>query len=558
MNTSRRTIDRRQLMGLGLGASSLLALSACSPDAGEADAVAETTTPRRGGVLIYFEPQTFTTLFPPQAGFYANGGIVNNIADRLLYQDPETLELHPWIASELPEVNDDATEFTFRLRPGVTYSDGSALTAANVVKNFDLYGLGDKSRQLPKSEQISNYERGEVLNESTVRFHFAAPSPGFAQAVSTMNAGLLSDASLDFDSTGFGPGQARALSASGPFVVDAEEIGTRVALRVREDYDWAPPHFEHQGRAHLDGIDYVVNSEYSVRIGALVSGQADGVREIEAPDEPRLRERGVQLHAAGTNGVDNGLNLRFRHELLRDVRVRRAIISAVDRESIMRKLFTENYPLATGVLAETAAGYKDYAGAWAHDPEASNRLLDEAGWTREGDAGVRSRDGRRLSLRVNTAIPQPRSREVMSLVQQDLLRVGVDLQINEGDYATQNLDSADLDKIQLYHSMVGRADYDVLKSQYSGENRDTLLNLDEESGEYGDPELEELLGRISSEPTADLREAASWAAQDHLVENAYLLPFFEEPQVFAFRERVRGFRTEAVARPQFYDTWLAE
>nr|WP_238147985.1 TIGR04028 family ABC transporter substrate-binding protein [Rothia halotolerans] len=548
-------LNRRQVMGLGLGAGSLLALSACAAE--ETD-VATGGPPRTGGTLVYFEPQTFTTLFPPQAGFYPNGGIVNNITDRLLYQDAETLELHPWIAVELPEVNDDATRFTFRIRRDVTYSDGSPLTAANVVKNLDLYGLGDKSRQLPPSEQISNYERGEVLDEETVRFHFSAPAPGFVQAVSTMNAGLLSDASLDLDSTGYGPGQSGRIAASGPFVIDAEEIGTRLTLRVREDYDWAPPHFEHQGRAYLDGIDYVVNNEYSVRIGALVSGQADGVREIESPDEPRLRERGVQLHAAGTNGVNNGLNLRFRHELLQDLRVRRAIIAAIDRESIMRKLFTENYPLATGVLAESAAGYKDFGDAWPHDPDRSERLLDEAGWTREGGSGIRSKDGERLSLRVNTAIPQPRSREVMSLVQQDLLRVGVDLQINEGDYATQNLDAEYLDRIQLYHSMVGRADYDVLKSQYSGENRDVLLNLDEETQEYGDPELEELLGRIAAEPTEDRREAASWAAQDHLVENAYVLPFFEEPQVFGFRERVRGFRTEAVARPQFYDTWLAE
>ena len=103
-------------------------------------------------MLRYFEPLTWTTLFPPQAGFYPNGGIVNNITDRLLYQDEETLELHPWIAEELPEVNADATEFTFRIRTGVTYSDGSALDAANVAKNFDLFGLGDNARGLPISE----------------------------------------------------------------------------------------------------------------------------------------------------------------------------------------------------------------------------------------------------------------------------------------------------------------------------------------------------------------------------------------------------------------------
>ena len=54
------------------------------------------------------------------------------------------------------------------------------MTAQNIVDNFDLYGLGDKERLLNVSEQISNYERGEVVDEDTVRFYFSAPSPGFA------------------------------------------------------------------------------------------------------------------------------------------------------------------------------------------------------------------------------------------------------------------------------------------------------------------------------------------------------------------------------------------
>src|SRR5699024_11305487 len=97
--------------------------------------------------------------------FYPNGAVVNQITDRLLYQDPETLELSPWIATDLPEINEDATEFTFDIRTDVTYSDGTPLTAENVVRNIDLYGQGDDERLLNVSEQISNYERGEVIDE---------------------------------------------------------------------------------------------------------------------------------------------------------------------------------------------------------------------------------------------------------------------------------------------------------------------------------------------------------------------------------------------------------
>ncbi|WAL39423.1 TIGR04028 family ABC transporter substrate-binding protein [Brevibacterium sp. BRM-1] len=551
---SHSALARRSVLGLGLGAGSALALSACArPDTDPA----EGGSPLTGGVLVYFDPQAWQTLYPPQVGFYPNGGIMNNIADRLLWQDPSTLELHPWIAESLPRINDDATAFTFRLRPGVTHSDGSPLDAANVKRNMDLYGLGDDKRQLPPSEQISNYVSGEVLDSRTVRFRFSAPSPGFAQAVSVMNAGLLSNATLTRDSQGFGPGSADRIIASGPFVVESEELGTRLRLRARTDYDWAPPHLPHQGRPYLDGVEIIVGTEYSVRVGALVSGQADAIRQVDAPDEARLAERGLRIVAAATNGVTNSIAMRFPHPLLSDQRVREALIAAVDRKRILTKLFTDNYPLATGILAHSAQGYKRFDGAWRHDPAQASRLLDAAGWARDGGA-TRVKDGAALALRVNDALPQPRSKEVMTLVQEDLAKVGIALSINPGDMATQDADALSLERIQLYHSMVGRADFDVIKSQFAGTRRNALLNYDADTKEYRDPRLEKLLDRVSSEPQEAGRRRASWAVQDRLVDRALVLPLFEEPQVYGFRRRVRGFACEAVGRPAFYDTWLAD
>lgn len=228
------SLTRRSALALGLGTPALMALAGCGSGTGGDNAAAG--EPQQGGTLTYLEPQTWSTLYPPAAGFYPNGGVVNNITDRLLYQDPETLELHPWIATALPEVNEDATEYTFTLREGVTYSDGTPLDAENVVKNFDLYGAGDPDRALTVSEAINNYDRGEVVDPTTVRFHFSAPSPGFAQAVSTINSGLLSNATLERTGEEFGPGNAADIIGSGPFVIDAEEIGTRLTLTVREDY----------------------------------------------------------------------------------------------------------------------------------------------------------------------------------------------------------------------------------------------------------------------------------------------------------------------------------
>lgn len=556
-STVRNPLARRGFLSIGLGLGAFLTLSACTPtdSAPTADGA-----PEAGGVLKYFEPQTWTMLYPPSVGFYPNGGIMNNISARLLWQDPTTLELHPWLATRLPEVNADATQYTFTIRPGVTYSDGSPLTPSNVAKNFDLYGLGDKSRTLPVSEQISNYDHSVVLDEDRVRFHFSAPSPGFAQAVSTMNAGLLADSTLDLDAEGFGPGSATKIHTAGPFRITEEVIGQKLSVRARDDYDWAPPHLGHQGRAHLDGIDFLVNNEYSVRIGAVLSGQADGVRDVQAPDEKRVAEQGLRLYAKATNGINNGINFRFRHPLLSDIRVRQALIAAIDRQEIVRKLFTPNYPLATGVVATGAKGYIDQSAAWTYDPDEANRLLDEAGWTERNGDGYRTKDGRALVLAVNTALPQPRSNEVQTLVQQQLRRIGIRLSINPGDQSKQTLDSLSLDTIQIYHSMVARADYDNLRSNYASVNRDVFLNgkdREDAANDSIDPEIDRLLETLATRIDESDRQKAAEDFQNYLVKKSYVLPFFEEPQVFSFRRNVHGFETEPVGRPNFYNTWLA-
>ena len=502
-------------------------------------------------VLTYLEPQFFRTLYPPAAGFYPNGGVVNQLTDRLLYQDPETLELSPWIATEMPEVNADATEYTFTIRTDVTYSDGSPLTAENVVANFDLFGRGDKSRTLTSSEQIANYDRGEVVDEDTVKFYFTQPSPGFLQATSAYNAGLLSDSTLALDNEGFGPGNAVNVIGSGPFVVESEEIGTDLKLKAREDYDWAPPAVEHQGRADIDGVHYILAAEESVRTGAILSGQADIARQISAPQEPLLKEQGVGIISRGTNSMNNQFAFRFDHPLLKDKRVREAIVHGVDREEILRVLFSESYPLATSSVAETGLAYKDQSAAYTFDPEEAKRLLDEAGWE-PGPDGIRVKDGQRLVLRTNTALPQPRSKEVMTMVQDQLGELGIGIQVNAGDQATQNADAKDINKVQIYHSMVGRADYDVITSLYGINNRDAFLNQDAE-GNPIDEHLQELLDAVLDTPDKDGRTKATEEVQDYLTEQAYVLALFEEPVVYAVRPGISGFSPESVARPWFYE-----
>ena len=514
-------------------------------------------TPVTGGTLIYLEQQAHTNLYPPAGGFYPNSGILNQITDKLTWQNPETLEIEPWIA-ESWEINEDATEYTFRLRPGVTFSDGAPVDAEAVALNFDIFGLGERELGYPVSEVVNNYERSEVIDPLTVKFYFSAPSPGFLQGTSVIGSGLVSPATLaqPFNELG----DATRIIGSGPFTVENETLGQSLTLVAREDYDWAPPSFAHQGRAYLDGIQFIITPEDSVRIGALLADQAHIIRQVQAYDEPQVEAVGYVVHSAPTRGVNNNVTFRPDNPLVADQQVRRALTLATNSQEIVDTLFSSHYPRATSVIAATASGYVDLSDQLAYDPEEAVALLEAAGWTPGAD-GIREKDGVRLELNVYESLPQPQNRATLQLVSQQWAQVGVKVNVLAGDSGSATTDNLDPARTPLRPAMVGRADPDVIKSNFHPLNRDALLQLGGSSQQvqsFVDEELNALLEAVASEPDRERRLVLTGDAQRYLIEHSYVVPIFEEPQVFAAAPYLHGLSFDSVARPSFYNVWLAQ
>ena len=512
-------------------------------------------SPIKGGTLVYLEQQSHTNLYPPAGGFYPNGGILNQITDKLTYQNPKTLEIEPWLA-ESWQVNDDSTEYTFKLRPGVTFSDGTPLDASAVAKNFDTFGLGNKGLKQPVSEVVNNYERSEVVDPLTVKFHFKKPSPGFLQGTSVIGSGIVSPATLALPFEQLG--DATKIIGSGPFVVSQETLGKSLDLKAREDYNWGPAKLEHQGRAYLDEIKYVITGEDGVRIGALLAGQADFIRQIQAYDEPQVESQGFTLYAPGTRGVNNSIVFRADNPLVSDVKVRKALSLSVNRDEIISTLFSKNYPKATSILSSAAIGYVPQTDKLEYDPEKAKALLDEAGF-KVGADGVREKDGQKLVLTSYASLPQPQSQAVLQLIAQQWGKIGVTLNVLAGDAGTKIVDELDPLKTPVAVAMVGRADPDVVKSQYDPTLRNVLLQKGGTSDKvkgFSDEKLNAILDEIASQPNREKRLKAVGEAQAYVLDQAYAVPIFEEPQAFAGAPYVKGIAFEAVGRPSFYSTWL--
>ena len=531
-------------------------LAGCSRQSGTAQADAS-AKPVQGGTLVYLEQQAHTNLYPPAGGFYPNGGVLNQITDKLTYQDPETLEIQPWIA-ESWTVNADATEYSFKLRSGVSFSDGSPLDAAAVARNFDTYGLGNKALKQPVSEVINNYERSEVVDPLTVKFFFKKPSPGFLQGTSVIGSGLVSPATLDrpFEELG----DATRIIGSGPFVVASETLGKELVLKARKDYSWGPAKLAHQGRAHLDEVKFIVTPEDSVRIGALLAGQAGFIRQVQAYDEKRVEQQKFAIYAPSTRGVNNSIAIRPDNALVADLKVRQALLHGTNTKEIVETLFSPRYPQARSVIASTAAGYVDLSAKLVFDEAKARQLLDEAGW-RPGANGLRQKNGQDFVLSTYESLPQPQNKETLQLVAQQWARLGIKLNVLAGDSGSRTVDTLDPDKTGVLPGMVGRADPDVIKSNYYPSNRNVLLQkggVSQKVKSFEDDKLNRLFDAIAAETDANRRLALTGEVQNYLIDQAYVIPIFEEPQAFAGATWVREVGFEAVGRPSFYSTWLAK
>jgi len=532
--------------GAGLVAvAAALALAACSTPSASPQNAAAAGEPVTGGTLTFLESQAPTCFYAGGGGFYPVATILNQVADKLTYQDPETREISPWLATDW-EVDDDATEYVFHLRDDVTFSDGTPLDAETVALNFDHFGLGDESLGLAAQEFVANYESSEVLDEHTVKFTFSAPTPGFLQATSVVGSAIVAKATAELPYEE--QCQLENLVATGPFTVDEVVPEQQYSLAVREDYDWAPEVSEHQGRAYLDAIEIIVTPEDNVRTGALTAGQADAIRAVQVYDADALTAAGNEVHYAPTNGVNPQFALRWTNPLLADIRVRQALQKATDTEAIVDTIYQGKFAQATSVLSRGATGYVDLSDRLGYDPDAAAALLDEAGWVPGAD-GIREKDGQRLELETWVGAVFPLNQQLDELVAEQWEKVGVKLNIDTPDAATATAGQKDPQQLPVAITHVGRVDPDVLKSNFhSASNRNALVSDDDV--------LDGLLDEISTLSSTEERYAKAAEVQEYLIDNAYTIPLYELPQTYATSASTHGLAWEPVGRVVLYDTWL--
>ncbi|MFJ3899851.1 ABC transporter substrate-binding protein [Streptomyces sp. NPDC090083] len=514
-------------------------LTACGSGGGDSEGASG--QPKSGGTLTFAVGSDSGCVDPQQVGSNETIYSVRQVVDSLTDQDPSTGKIVPWLAKSW-DVSSNATTFTFHLRSGVTFSDGSKLTAQVVKDNFDavpkLGALGTLAEGY-----LSGVKSTTVVDPLTVKVTFSQPNAQFLQATSTHSLGIESSASVKKT-----PQQkcSDGVVGSGPFVLKQYVQNQSITLAKRTGYAWGSSLWSKKGEAYLDKLVFKVVPEAGVRAGSLQSGQVDAISSVGKANEAALKGGQVTLLRRANPGVVFGLGLNNSRPALKDARVRQAILFAIDRQQIADTVFPTGTQAATSVLAHTTPDYTDLSSGLGFDAAKAKSLLDAAGWKTGGD-GIRAKDGKKLTLTVkwfpNSATNQP----ALELVQQQLKAIGVDVvlkQLQVTQFAP-TLQSGDFDAVW---GNVTRADPDILRSSFSTK----LANFYHLPASSLDTALNEQAATVD----AAKRKQLVTQAQQLLVQNAYYVPVVELQTQLGTSKKVHSLDFDASSRLQLHDTWI--
>ncbi|QYN36104.1 ABC transporter substrate-binding protein [Pseudonocardia sp. DSM 110487] len=373
-----------------------ITLAACAEsqrDPGTEQGGAGTT----GGTMVFGAagaPRSFDPLFAQDGETFR---VSRQIYDTLITYKHGTSELTPGLATAWTP-SADGTEWTFTLREGVTFHDGTPFNAEAVCFNFNRwFNLPSAAAQ---SQAIYYYElfggyANNLTDDTTDPVYNSCQAPNPTTAVVKLNRakgafpaafGLTSlsisspaalqqyngdEVTQSGESFAYSAYATEHPTGTGPFRFESYDRTNQTITLVRNDQYWGEP-------AKLDRLIFRVIPDENARKQELQAGTIDGFDYPSSADWPSLKEAGFQVLVRPVFNILY-LGINQKNPALQDVRVRQAIAHALDRESMVRNQLPEGAVVATQFVPDTVSGYNPDIAPIPYDPERARALLAEAG-----------------------------------------------------------------------------------------------------------------------------------------------------------------------------------
>ncbi|MEX2542649.1 MAG: ABC transporter substrate-binding protein [Trueperaceae bacterium] len=453
------------------------------------------------------------------------------ITEPLVFFAPGRTDLVPALATEW-ETNEDGSVWTFTLREGVNFQDGTPFNAEAVKFNFDRWN--DPAHEASFRDQGKTYvpwgwvfggPKGEgsvldevaVVDDHTVEFRMTQPMPFLPTLMAAIyfqmdSPTAVREAGADYGTPGVGS------VGTGPFSFVEWREGEGVTVERNDDY-W-------NGPAQVDRVVFRAITEPTARLAELQAGSID-IAVLLAADDLQTVENDSNLEVVTAEAELNVgyLAMHQDNEPLGDVLVRQAIAHAIDREAIVEAFYQGLGVVAQDHLPPSLFGH-GMEWPYDYDPERARELLAEAGYP----------DGFSTELwympvsRPYYPAPQPIAETMASY----LADVGIDAQLMTEDWTTYLADYT-TGKFPMY--MLGwNADYadpDNFLTTFFGPGAPEQLGWDS-------PETVDALGQARQIADQDERTELYQQAVNNVAEEAASIPMAHNRSLNAVRSNIDG------------------
>ncbi|HEU4599448.1 MAG TPA: ABC transporter substrate-binding protein [Solirubrobacterales bacterium] len=489
-------------------------------------------SPRSGGSLVYARQAETVTLDPYNV--LGNGDI---FTDEMIYQglvrnDPKgEAEVVPGLADRW-EVSSDGKTYTFHLRPGVKFSDGTPVTAEDV--QFSLENFGDPEVNALLAVLATGYEKTEVVDPSTVRVQLSEPIAAFLYNIAVFPAFIVPKDDVEREGDAFWKHPVGA----GPFRLEEFAQGSHVTLE-RNPYYWE------EGKPYLDSVRFDFALESNSRILALRNGQAqiaDGIPYTQVGALQSTPDLAVQQVPVPAN-----LWMSINHEVpeLADVNVRKAMQYALDRDQMNEQIVHGVGTNPNSILPE-----------FEIDAPPSEVKPYEYDLAKAKEFMAKSKYPNGFSTTLIYPAGYEYYKQLTLLIQQEFAAIGIKLKLVELDQAanTERFYAGDYELSFPYN--LGSSDVPV-PDEYAGFYALPASETDGFFSFWSDPKMEKQVQKFLTTPDEGER-TEQWAAiQAEFMDQTPILNILDVPYLYANQKSVCEPAVNILGANQLQLTWLA-
>ena len=460
------------------------------------------TSGAEGGTLVAAISGQPDQLDPHQTTSYPSFQVLENVYDTLVVPAADLESFEPALATEWTESEDGLT-WTFQLRDGVTFHDGSSFEAQDVVASYTRI----IDQELANAFRFATVEEVAAPDETTVELRLSEPTPnllaniGGFKGMSIIPSEAVEGADLNANPVG-----------TGPFRFDSQGPGG-ITLTAYPGY-WGEGPF-------VDGVEFRFIAEATTALTELQTGEVDWTDNVP-PQQVSSLQDGGDVTLETTPSVDYWyLSMNYDVEPFDQVPVRQAVSYAVDREAVNEAATFGTGTVNQTAIPETSFWSSDYA-PYSYDPDRARQLLEEAGVSD-------------LSMGLMVTDEFPQTVQAAQVIAANLGEVGIDVEIQSEEFSVwlDRQSQGDFDAFML--GWLGNLDpFGFYHSQHVCDGSNNYQN-------YCDEETTELLQQAANEVDRETRRDLYSQAVERIVDDVSYAYFYNPEVVQAWVPGLSGY-----------------